>query len=114
MRGFADRVTVLDRGAVCFAGTVAELAAVGGGDRHVLGLGAADHREAPGARRALDPRPRSNRRPTLPTSCSPWRPAPRSAPRCSALTAAGAEVVLPRRAPPIEQAFLAVTGEQAA
>ena len=39
LAGFADRVTVLDRGVVCFADTVAALAAAGGGDRHVIGLG---------------------------------------------------------------------------
>src|SRR5215213_5738096 len=38
LHGFAQRVTVLDRGTVAFSGSVATLAAMGGGDRHILQL----------------------------------------------------------------------------
>ena len=58
LAGFAERVTVLDRGAVCFAGTVAELAAAGGGDRHVVGLGPRTTAKLPALDAALGTRGR--------------------------------------------------------
>ena len=67
LAGFAERVTVLDQGAVCFAGTVAELAAAGGGDRHVVGLGPPDHGDSRRSTRRSPPAAASNRRPTRPT-----------------------------------------------
>jgi ABC-2 type transport system ATP-binding protein len=117
LAGFAQRVTVLDRGTVCFAGSVAALAAAGGGDRHVVQLGPAT--SAP--RGALD---------AALGSLARLQPAPGEdaghamlvlAPGVSlgaalaALVAAGAEVLSCRdERPPIERAFLAVTGERAA
>jgi ABC-2 type transport system ATP-binding protein len=117
LAGFADGVTVLDRGSVCFEGSVAELAALGGADRHVIGLG--PRTRVPLA--ALDA--------ALGTLATLQAAAGRDgahatlvlAPGVSlgaalaALTEAGAEVTSCRdERPPIERAFLAVTGERAA
>jgi ABC-2 type transport system ATP-binding protein len=117
LAGFADRVTVLDRGAVCFAGSVAELAAMGGGDRHVIGLGArtvgdlAALEAALGALGRLEPAAgRDGAHATLVLS-----PGVSLGRALAALVGAGAEVISCRdERPPIERAFLAVTGERAA
>ena len=115
LAGFAERVTVLDRGAVCFAGTVAELAAAGGGDRHVVGLGPRTTAKLPALDAALGTlgrvQPASDPAHVLIT----LSPGVSLGSALSALTAAGAEVVSCRdERPPMEQAFLALTGERAA
>ena len=115
LAGFAERVTVLDRGAVCFAGTVAELAAAGGGDRHVVGLGPRTTAKLPALDAALGTlgrvQPASDAAHVLIT----LSPGVSLGAALSALTAAGAEVVSCRdERPPMEQAFLALTGERAA
>jgi ABC-2 type transport system ATP-binding protein len=110
LHGFAQRVTVLDRGSVAFNGSVAALVAMGGADRHVLELG------------------RSGRVPVLDAALGSLLPGPDAghvlltlAPgvalgtAVSALVEAGAEIVSCRdERPPIERAFLAVTAERAA
>ena len=113
---FADRVTVLDRGAVAFAGTVAELAAAGGGDRHVIRLGAATQQSlaeldrALGALGRLQPH-RGDRADAL----LALGPGVTLGAALAALVAAGAEIVGCRdERPPIERAFLSVTGVEAA
>jgi ABC-2 type transport system ATP-binding protein len=115
LAGFADRVTVLDRGVVCFAGTVAALAAEGGGDRHVVGLGprtTADLAAMGAAMGALGHvQPASDAGHVLVTLA----PGVSLGAALAALTAAGAEVTSCRdERPPIERAFLAVTGALAA
>jgi ABC-2 type transport system ATP-binding protein len=111
LHGFAQRVTVLDRGAVAFSGTVTALAAIGGGDRHILQL-------APGsALPALDGLGTLHAAPGEDASHVLLALAPGVAlgTAVAALTAAGAEIVSCRdERPPIERAFLAVTGERAA
>jgi ABC-2 type transport system ATP-binding protein len=113
LHGFAQRVTVLDRGTVAFSGSVTALAAMGGGDRHILQLG-----------------PGSSLSPTALDGLGTIQPAPGEdasqillalAPGASlgaavaALTGAGAEIISCRdERPPIETAFLAVTAERAA
>jgi ABC-type multidrug transport system ATPase subunit len=110
LAGFADRVTVLDRGAVCFAGTVAELAAAGGGDRYVVGLGPRTTASLPALDAALGGRGR-----VLPATDAGHAlvvvaPGVSLGGALSALIAAGAEVTSCRdERPPIERAFLAVT-----
>jgi ABC-2 type transport system ATP-binding protein len=105
LHGFARRVTVLDRGTVAFSGTVAALVAMGGGDRHVLELGA------------------GGRIPVLDAALGSLLPGPDAghvvltlAPgvslgtAMSALVEAGAEILSCRdERPPIERAFLRVT-----
>jgi len=113
---FADRVTVLDRGAVVFAGTVDELAATGGGDRHVLRFGPAT--QVPmgaldaslGAAGRLQPHPGDGADALL--ALAPGVPLGAAV---AALVEAGAEIVGCRdERPPIERAFLSVTGAEAA
>jgi ABC-2 type transport system ATP-binding protein len=113
LHGFAERVTVLDRGAVAFAGSVTALAAMGGGDRHILQLASA----ATIAPTALDglgslhPAPGEDASHVL----LALAPGASLGAAIAALTAAGAEVVSCRdERPPIERAFLAVTTERAA
>jgi ABC-2 type transport system ATP-binding protein len=115
LAGFADRVTVLDRGVVCFAGTVSALAAEGGGDRHVIGLGPRTTADLPAMGAALGAighiQPASDAGHVLVT----LMPGVSLGAALSALTAAGTEVTSCRdERPPIERAFLAVTGERAA
>ena len=105
---FADRVTVLDRGTVAFTGTVDELAATGGADRHVLRLGPATLASLPALDAALGPLGASSRiRAMAPTCC--WRSprVPRSAPRSprSPPRAPRSSSCRDER-PPIERAFL--------
>jgi ABC-type multidrug transport system ATPase subunit len=117
LAGFADGVTVLDRGAVCFEGSVAELAALGGADRHVIGLGPrtsmpiAALEAALGTLGTLQPAAgRDGAHAVLVLA-----PGVSLGAALAALTDAGAEVTSCRdERPPIERAFLAVTGERAA
>jgi ABC-2 type transport system ATP-binding protein len=110
LAGFADRVTVLDRGTVCFAGTVAELAAAGGGDRYVVGLGPRTTVSLPELDAALGALGR-----VLPATDAAHAlvvvsPGVSLGAALSALTAAGGEVTSCRdERPAIERAFLAVT-----
>jgi ABC-2 type transport system ATP-binding protein len=117
LEGFADRVTVLDRGRVCFAGSVGALAAVGGGDRHVLRLGPATTQPV----EALDAALGLTARLTVAPGQDAANPLLTLAPgvalgtAIATLTAAGAEVMSCRdERPPIERAFLHVTGAHAA
>jgi ABC-2 type transport system ATP-binding protein len=115
--GFADRVTVLDRGRVCFSGSVAALAAMGGGDRHVVRLGNATVRPLAALDAALGTRGRIAPAPGEDGSHGLLTLAPGVAlgAALAALVAAGAEIVSCRdERPPIERAFLAVTAERAA
>ncbi len=115
LHGFAQRVTVLDRGSLAFSGSVAALVAVGGADRHIVELGPAT--TAP--RGALDaalaglgtllPGPDAGH--ILLTLA----PGVALGSAIAALVAAGADIVSCRdERPPIERAFLAVTTERAA
>ena len=106
---------MLDRGAVCFAGTVAELAAAGGGDRHVVGLGPRTTAKLPALDAALGTRGRVQPASDTAHVLITLSPGVSLGAALSALTAAGAEVVSCRdERPPMEQAFLALTGERAA
>ncbi len=117
LHGFADRVTVLDRGTVAFAGTVAALTAVGGGDRHVIELGAATamplHRldAELGVLGRLQPAPSAG----AGHAVLALGPGVTLGAALAALVASGAQVLSCRdERPPIERAFMAVTGKQAA
>jgi len=113
---FADRVTVLDRGAVAFAGTVDELAAAGGGNRHVIRLGAATQQSVAELDRALGPLGRLQpHRGDGADALLALGPGVALGAALAALVAAGAEIVGCRdERPPIERAFLSVTGVEAA
>jgi ABC-type multidrug transport system ATPase subunit len=108
--GFADRATVLDRGTVRFAGTVAALAARGGGDRHVVRLGAATAAPVDRLDAALGTSGR-----LLPSSDASeallaLAPGVSLGTALAALMAAGAEITGSRdEHPPIERAFRVVT-----
>jgi ABC-2 type transport system ATP-binding protein len=112
--GFADRVTVLERGTVRFAGSVAELMAVAGTQRHVLRLGhwigRRDELNAAlaGAAR-LEPDGDPEHAVLILAPGTPLGAA------IAGLHAAGAEILSCRdETPPIERAFLALTEERAA
>ena len=114
LHGFADRVTVLDHGAVAFAGSVPALAAMGGGTRHLIELGPTGVPlralgAALGARGALAPAGDPGHAVlTLAAGVSLGA-------AVAVLVAAGAEVRSCRdEQPPIERAFLAITGGRAA
>jgi ABC-2 type transport system ATP-binding protein len=115
LAGFADRVTVLDRGLVCFAGSVSALAAAGGANRHIVGLGPRTTASLPALDAALGALGR-----VLPASDAAHvllslAPGTTLGGALAALLAAGAEVTSCRdERPPIERAFLAVTGKQSA
>ena len=111
LAGFADHVSVLDRGAVCFAGTVAALAAAGGGDRHVIGLGPRTSAAPAALDAALGALGRVQPAQDASHVLITLAPGVSLGAALSALTAAGAEVTSCRdERPPIERAFLAVTG----
>jgi ABC-2 type transport system ATP-binding protein len=113
LHGFAQRVTVLDHGTVAFAGSVATLAAMGGGDRHILQLapGSTLPASALDGLGTLQPAPGEDASHVLLTV----GPGASLGAAIAALTAAGAEIVSCRdERPPIERAFLAVTTERAA
>ena len=117
LHGFADRVSVLDRGSVAFAGTVAGLTAIGGGDRHVIELGAATTvplaqlDAALGSLARLQPAPAAGAGHAM----LALGPGVSLGAALAALVAAGGQVLSCRdERPPIERAFMAVTGKQAA
>jgi ABC-2 type transport system ATP-binding protein len=114
LAGFADRVTVLDRGEVCFADTVAALAAAGGGDRHVVGLGPRTTATLPALDAALGTLGRVQAAADAGHALIALSPGVSLGTALSALTAAGAEVTSCRdERPPMERAFLAMTGGSA-
>jgi ABC-type multidrug transport system ATPase subunit len=115
--GFGQRVTVLDSGKVAFAGSVASLAAAGGADRHLVRLGPATRVPLPaldaalGAIGRLRPAPGEDGSHALLT----LSPGVSLGDALTAIIRAGAEVLSCRdETPPIERAFLAITGENAA
>ena len=113
--GFADRVTVLDRGVVCFADTVSALAAAGAGDCHVIGLGPRTTVPLPALDAALGPLGRIQPAADAGHALIALSPGVSLGAALSALTAAGAEVTSCRdERPAMERAFLAVTGDRAA
>jgi ABC-2 type transport system ATP-binding protein len=115
LHGFAQRVTVLDRGRVAFAGSVAALMAMGGGDRHVLELGPATRVPPAALDAALGSRGRLQPGEDGSHLLLVLAPGVALGAAVAALTEAGAEIVGCRdERPPIERGFLAVTGEQAA
>jgi ABC-type multidrug transport system ATPase subunit len=115
LAGFAHNVTVLDRGTVRFVGTVAALAAAGGGDRYVVGLGPRTTASLPALDAALDGLGRVQPASDASHLLLAVAPGVSLGEALSALTAAGAEVSSCRdERPPIERAFLAVTSEQTA
>jgi ABC-2 type transport system ATP-binding protein len=115
LSGFADRVTVLDRGAVCFAGTVSALAAAGGGDRHVIGFGPRTTAALPALDAALGTLARLQPASDPSHALLALSPGVSLGTALAALTAAGADVTSCRdERPPMERAFFAVTGGRAA
>jgi ABC-type multidrug transport system ATPase subunit len=115
LAGFADRVTVLDRGEVCFAGSVSALAAAGGAARHVVGLGPRTTADLPALDAALGTLGRVQPASDAGHVLVALSPGVSLGDALVALTAAGADVTSCRdERPPIERAFLAVTGERAA
>ena len=115
LHGFAQRVTVLDRGTVAFSGSVATLTAMGGGDRHVLELGPASTALPAALDAALGALGRLQPGGDGSHVLLVLAPGVALGAALAALTEAGAEIVGCRdERPPIERAFLAVTGERAA
>jgi ABC-2 type transport system ATP-binding protein len=115
LAGFADRVTVLDRGVVRFADTVAALAAAGGGDRHVIGLGPRTTAAPPELDAALGSLGRVQAASDAGHVLIALSPGVSLGVALSALTRAGAEVTSCRdERPAMERAFLTVTGDRAA
>jgi ABC-2 type transport system ATP-binding protein len=115
LAGFARRVTVLDRGEVCFAGSVAALTAAGGGDRHLVRLGPATTVPVAGLDAALGAVGRVQ--PGGDTSHVVLTVAPGQSlgSALTAMVAAGAEVLSCQdERPRLEQGFLAVTRKRAA
>jgi ABC-2 type transport system ATP-binding protein len=116
LSGFAHRATVLDHGLVRFAGSVDALAAMGGGDRHLVTFGSADVPRAAlaaalGPLGTLEPIGHADGSSALLTVA----PGSSLGAALSALVAAGAEIAACREErSPIERAFLSVTGERAA
>jgi ABC-2 type transport system ATP-binding protein len=111
---FADRVTVLDRGTVRFNGSVTELMAAAGTQRHVVRLRSWSERAdelnaALGDAARLEPDGDAQHAVLVLAPGTPLGAA------IAALQAAGAEVLSCRdETPPIERAFLALTVERAA
>jgi ABC-type multidrug transport system ATPase subunit len=115
LTGFADRVTVFDRGAVCFAGTAAALAAAGGGDRHLIGLGPRTTASLAALDAALGALGRVQPAADATHALVALAPGVSLGDALSALIAAGADVTSCRdERPAMEQAFLAVTQGRAA
>jgi ABC-type multidrug transport system ATPase subunit len=106
LHGFAQRVTVLDHGTVAFSGALSALAAIGGGDRHILELGTASTLSPA----ALDGLGTLLPGPDASHVLLALAPGATLGAAIAALTAAGADIVSCRdERPPIERAFLAVT-----
>jgi ABC-type multidrug transport system ATPase subunit len=117
LTGFAQRVTVLDRGKVRFAGSVAALTAAGGGDRHLVRLGAATTAPTAALDAALGESGRLQVAPGEDAShvLLTLAPGVSLGVALTAVIGAGAEVLSCQdERPPIERAFLAVTAESAA
>jgi ABC-type multidrug transport system ATPase subunit len=115
LHGFADRVTVLDHGAVAFSGTVPALTALGSGSRHVLELGPATHAPPAALDAALGEHGRLEPAGDAHHVLLTLRAGVTLGVALGALLAAGAEVLACRdELPPIERAYLSVTGERAA
>ena len=115
LAGFADQSTVLDRGAVRFAGSVAELVAAGGSDRHVLQLGAATPSSLSELDLALAGQGRLRPGQEDGYAVLTLGPGVPLGAAISTLVLAGAEILSCRdERPPIERAFLAITAESGA
>ena len=115
LHGFAQSVTVLDRGAVAFAGSVSALVALGGADRHVLELGAATTLPLPALHDALGTLGQLSPGPDAGHVLLTLAPGVPLGSAVTVLAQAGAEILSCRdERPPIERAFLAVTAERAA
>jgi ABC-2 type transport system ATP-binding protein len=115
LAGFARRVTVLDRGEVCFAGSVAALTAAGGGDRHLVQLGSATSASVTQLDAALGAVGRLQ--PAGDTSHVVLTVAPGQSlgAALTAIVAGGAEVLSCQdERPRLERGFLAVTRKRAA
>jgi ABC-type multidrug transport system ATPase subunit len=117
LAGFAERVTVLERGSVRFAGSVSALIAIAGAQRHLLRFGGGwalrigELETALGGRGRLEPaRDGDPEHAVLVLEAG----VPLGA-AIVALAGAGAEILSCRdERPPIERAFLALTSERAA
>jgi hypothetical protein len=95
---------------VCFAGTVSELAAAGGGDRYLVGLGPRTSATLPQLDAALATLARVQPAADAAHALVILSPGVSLGVALAALTAAGAEVTSCRdERPPMERAFLAVT-----
>jgi len=115
LHGFARHVTVLDRGTVAFAGTVAALVALGGAGRHVIELGPATAVTPAELGAALGTNGQLLPGPDAGHVLLVLAPGVALGTALTALVEAGAEIVSCRdERPPIERAFLAVTAERAA
>ena len=113
--GFAQQVTVLDRGTVAFSGSVSALVALGGADRHVLELGPATTLPLPALHDALGTLGQLSRGSETGHVVLTLAPGVALGSAVAALSQAGAEILSCRdERPPIERAFLAVTAERAA
>jgi ABC-2 type transport system ATP-binding protein len=115
--GFAERVTVLERGAVRFTGSVTALIAVAGAQRHLLGFDRSGTTDLDVLGAALDGGGRLASAPDGDPEhavlvLGPGLPLGAA---IAALQAAGAEILSCRdERPPIERAFLRLTGDRVA
>src|SRR4051812_31900492 len=115
LTGFAQRVTVLDRGEVCFAGSVAALTAAGGGNRHLIQLGPATTVPVAALDAALGAVGRLQPAGDPSHATLTVAPGESLGTALTAMVAAGAEVLgCQDERPRLEQGFLAVTRQQAA
>jgi len=115
LHGFAQQVTVLDRGSVAFSGSVSALVALGGADRHVLELGPATTLPLPALHDALGTLGQLSPGPDAGHVLLTLAPGVPLGSAVTVLAQAGAEILSCRdERPPIERAFLAVTAERAA
>jgi ABC-2 type transport system ATP-binding protein len=115
--GFAERVTVLERGAVRFAGSVSDLVAVAGVQRHLLRFGpdSISRLDELGAALGGGGRLEPAQNGDVQDAVLVLAPDVPLGTAIATLVAAGAEIVSCRdERPPIERAFLALTTERAA
>jgi ABC-2 type transport system ATP-binding protein len=115
--GFAERVTLLDRGSVRFSGSVMALVSVAGAQRHLLRLGRGGVVQLDELEPALDGggrlEPSQDGDPEH--AVLVLAPGVPLGAAISSLHAAGAQILSCRdESPPIERAFLALTGGRAA